>query len=265
MGIQKVRTVALAVTLGLAGVLATGGLVRAEALTIGAAPSLKPAFQEIVPMFQKEYGASVQVMYGASQVIRRQIEKGDPIDVFLSASVDEVEKLRKKGLTLSETRVYAQTSLVLVMSTASGATAISFHDGLPNNRRARIALGDPKTSALGQITARVLGTMDPGYRPSSNLLYGDHSDNVLSLVESGKADAGIVFRVDAIGNGHMRIVDEIPPGRHTPIQFGEAVVSTCREASRGAAQEFLEFMASPRIQKLLLKYGFEAASSDDRS
>ena len=53
MGIQKVRTVALAVTLGFAGVLATGGLVRAEALTIGAAPSLKPAFQEIVPMFQK--------------------------------------------------------------------------------------------------------------------------------------------------------------------------------------------------------------------
>ena len=264
MGIQKVRTVALTVILGLAGVLATGGLVWAEALTIGAAPSLKPAFQEIVPMFQKEYGASVDVVYGPSQVIRRQIEKGDPIDVFLSASVDEVEKLRKKGLTLSETRIYAQTSLVLVMSTASVATAISFHDQSPN-RRVRIALGDPKTSALGQITARVLGTMNPAYRPSSNLLYGDHSDDVLSLVETGKADAGIVFRVDAIGNGHMRIVDEIPPGRHTPIQFGEAVVSTCREASRGAAQEFLQFMASPRIQKLLLKYGFEAASSDDRS
>jgi molybdate transport system substrate-binding protein len=40
--------------------------------------------------------------------------------------------------------------------------------------------------------------------------------------------------------------------------FGQAVVSTCREASRQAAQQFTNFMMSPRIQKLLLKYGFDA-------
>lgn len=261
MEIEKVATVVLAAAIGLAGILASGTPARAEALTIGAGHSLKPAFEEIIPMFEREHGATVQVTYGPSQTLRRQIEKGDSVDVFLSASVEEIEKLRKQGLIRSKTRIYAQTSLVLVMSSASFATPISFHDGLPN-RRARIALGDPKTSALGQITAHVLSTFDPAYRTSSNLLYGEHSDDVMNLVETGRADAGIIYRVDAIGSGHMRIIDEVPPGRHTPVQFGEAVVSTCREASCAVAEQFLDFMTSPRIQKLLLKYGFDSWSSN---
>lgn len=261
MGIEKVATVVLAAAIGFAEILTGGSPARAEALTIGAGHSLKPAFQEIIPMFEREHGATVQVVYSPSQTLRRQIEKGDSVDVFLSASVEEIEKLRKKGLIRSRTRIYAQTSLVLVMSSASFATPISFHDGLPN-RRARIALGDPKTSALGQITAHVLNTFDPAYRSGSNLLYGEHSDDVMNLVETGRADAGIIYRVDAIGSGHMRIIDEVPPGRHTPVQFGEAVVSTCREASCAVAEEFLDFMTSPRIQKLLLKYGFDSVPSN---
>ncbi len=258
-----IRTVSLAMIAvgGLMGVLATGDHAQAESLTIGAAHSLKPAFQEIVPMFEREYGAAIQVVYGPSQTLRRHIEKNAPIDVFLSASVEEIEKLRKNGSIHGKTRIYAQTSLVLVMSATSLATPISFHDGLPN-RRTRIALGDPKTSALGQITARVLNTFDPAYRSGSNLLYGEHSDAVMNLIETGRAEAGIVYRADAIGSGHMRIIDEVPPGRHTPVLFGGAVVSTCRETSCAASEEFLDFLASPRIQKLLLKYGFDSVPSN---
>ena len=47
-------------------------------------------------------------------------------------------------------------------------------------------------------------------------------------------------------------------GRSIPVVFGQAVVSTCREDSLQAAEQFMNFMMSPRIQKLLLKYGFDA-------
>ena len=46
--------------------------------------------------------------------------------------------------------------------------------------------------------------------------------------------------------------------RSIPVVFGQAVVSTCRKTSLQAAEQFLNFMMSPRIQKLLLKYGFDA-------
>jgi molybdate transport system substrate-binding protein len=145
------------------------------------------------------------------------------------------------------------------MSAASRATSISFHDVLPN--RARIALGDPKTSVLGEITAQKLTKRNPAYKNGSNLLYGQHSLDVMNLVHTGKADVGIVYRSDAINSGQVRIIDEAPAGTHTPVQFGQAVVWTCRNESLSAAEEFFDFMLSPRIQKLLLKYGFDGFDS----
>lgn len=243
--------------------LATGESAQAKELSIGAALTLKPAFQEIIPMFEREYGATVDVTYGPSQALRRQIENGAPIDVFLPAAAEEVQKLQKKGLTLNGgVRIYAQTSLVLVMSAASRVTAASFRDMLAT-RTTRIALGDPRTSSLGEITARALAKLDPASRDRFKPLYAQHSEDVLSLVHAGTADVGLVYRADAITSGHVWIIDETPAGTFTPVQFGQAVVWTCRDASRGVAEEFFNFMMSPRIQKLLLKYGFDPVSLNE--
>ena len=126
IGIRKL-SIAMAFVSGLAGLVGADDTVQAEALTVAAAHSLKGAFQDIVPMFQEEYGVTVQVVYGPSQTLRRQIEQGAPIDVFLPESFEEVEKLQKKGLTLNGgPRIFAQTSLVLVMSAASPAARSPF-------------------------------------------------------------------------------------------------------------------------------------------
>jgi len=254
-------SIALAIVGGLLGGVGTGGPVKAENLTIGAAHSLKGAFEEVLPMFEKEYGATVRVVYGPSQTLRRQIEKGAPIDVFLSAA-EEIEKLQEKGLTLNGgLRTYAQTSLVLVMSATSHAIQVSFHDVLLN-RGTRIALGDLETSALGVITARALRKLDPAYKNHFRLLHAQHNEEIVQLVHTGEADVGIVYRVDAIHNsGQVRIIDETPAGTYTPVQFGQALVWTCRDAARQVAEDFFDFIASARIQKLLLKYGFDPVPS----
>jgi molybdate transport system substrate-binding protein len=254
----------MAVVGGLVAAVAAGDPSQAmegsKHLSIAAGLTLKPAFEEIVPMFEREYGATVNVLYGPSQELRRQIENGVPIDVFLPSAAEEIRKLQKKGLTLNGgLRVYAQTSLVLVTSATSQATAVSFHDVL-SERGTRVALGDPKSSALGEITATSLVKRDPGYKHRFNVIYAKHSDDVVNLVETGKADVGIVYRADAINNGRVWIVDETPTGTYQAVEFGQAVVWTCRESSRAVAEEFFDFISSPRIQKLLLKYGFDPVS-----
>jgi len=257
-----IRTFSMAVAIisGLAGVVAPGDPAQGETLTVGAAHSMKAPFEEIVPMFEKEYGVTVHVVYGPSQTLRQQIENGAAIDVFLPEGVDEVMKLESKGLTLNGgPRIYAQTSLVLVMSMASPLTSVSFRE-VPPRRTARMALGDPRTSALGQITAKALGKLD--YKSRYHLLHAEHTDDVVNMVHSGVADVGIVYRVDAINNGQVRIIDEAPAGKQTPVQFGQAVVSTCRDESLKAAAEFFDFIMSPRVQMLLLKYGFDSMPSN---
>jgi molybdate transport system substrate-binding protein len=81
------------------------------------------------------------------------------------------------------------------------------------------------------------------------------------MIRKGQAEVGMVYRVDAIQHsGQVRIIDETPVGTYTPVRFGQAIVSTCRDESRAAAEQFSDFFMSPRIQKLLLKYGFEPAT-----
>jgi molybdate transport system substrate-binding protein len=209
-------------------------------------------------MFEREHGATVQVLYTASKTLVRQIEKGAPIDVFLSAGIEEVEHLHKKGLTLSgRPRIFAQTSLALVMSSDSPAAFMSFRDAL-SDHGTRIALGDPKTSALGDITVRALAKLYPTYKSRSNIVYASHSEDIMDLIRTGKADVGLVYRVDSINSGHVRISDEHPIGTFVPIQFGQAVASTCRASLRPVANQFANFLVTPRIQKLLVKYGFDS-------
>lgn len=254
-------SMAMAIAVGLAGGLAIGQPAQADTLTIGAAYSLKSAFQEVVPMFESEFGATVKVVYGSSQTLRREVENGAPIDVLLSAQ-DDLEKLQKKGLTLNGgPEVYAQTSLVFVMSAASQAMPISFHE-MSSERRTRVAIGAFESSAAGPITARALRAVDPSYKDRFRLISATHHDEVINMIRRGEAEAGLVYRVDAIHNsGQVRIIDETPGGTYTPVSFGESVVWTCREGSRTVAESFSEFFRSPRIQKLLLKYGFEPITS----
>ena len=79
----------------------------------------------------------------------------------------------------------------------------------------------------------------------------------MNLIRTGKADVGLVYRANVINSRYVRISDEDPLGTAMPIQFGQAVVSTCRASLRSVAEKFSDFLMTPRVQKLLVKYGFE--------
>ena len=258
MNIRMFRIMFRILIATIAGVFGMWLPVRAESLNVGAPPSLRPALSEILPIFEREYDAPVNIVYTPSKTLLRQIEKGAPIDVFLSAGKEEVEQLHKKGLTLNgRPLIYAQTSLVLVMSSDSPSSLISLRDAL-QSRSVRIALGDPQTSSLGEATARALTKLYPAYKSRPHIVYAPHSEEVMDLIRVGKADVGIVYRVDTINSGYVRISDEDPFGTLVPIQFGQAIASTCRFALRTTAEKFTAFLMTLRIQKLLVKYGFDA-------
>jgi molybdate transport system substrate-binding protein len=143
------------------------------------------------------------------------------------------------------------------MSSDSPSSLISLHDAL-SKRSLRIALGDPQTSSLGEVTARALGKLFSAYKSRPNIIYAPHSEDIMDLIRKGKADVGLVYRVDSINSGHVRISDEDPFGTLVSIQFGQAVASTCRATLRPVADQFSSFLMTPRIQKLLVKYGFDA-------
>ena len=233
----------------------------AETLTIGAAYSLKPVLRDVVLLFESEHPQlKVRLVYGPSQTLREQIEQGAPLDLFLPASYDQITQLQARALTINgPPRVYAATSLVLVASDDAAAFPVSFRS-IDSKAVSRIAVGNPRTTALGIVTAQLLSKLYPGQELKSRFTYGQHSE-ILGLVHSGEADVGIVYRVDAINDGHVRILDAASVGDRSAVTFGGAVVWTCKPSALKYAQGFLEFLTSPSVQSALRKHGFDSVSS----
>jgi molybdate transport system substrate-binding protein len=232
-----------------------------ETLTIAAANSAKDALRKILPLFEAQYKEiNVRVIYGPSQTLRKQIEEGAPIDVFLPSLFEEIEQLEKKGLVIQGTkRVYAATSLVLITGTTLPAPIRTIQD-LRNVPIRRIAIGDPKTSSVGKVAAQFLKHSKLEPQLKSQYIFGEHSRAVLDLVAKGEAEIGVVYRTDAITDEHVRILDTAPPGSHTPVQYGVAAVWTAKNIT--GAGDFIQFLLSAPIQAQLKQYGFDQAVAD---
>ena len=232
-----------------------------ETLTIAAANSLRDAFREVLPLFEAQHPEiRVRVIYGPSQTLRKQIEEGAPVDVFLPSLIEEIEDLEKKSLLINGTKyVYGGTSLVLVTNAALPAPVGSIQD-LKTIPIRRLAVGDPKTSSVGKVAAQFLKYSQLDERLRSHYVYGEHSRAVLDLVAQGEAELGIVYRTDAVSNTKVRIVDTAQEGSHTPIHYGVAVVWSHRNLAW--AQGFIEFLSKAQVQASLQKHGFDPVSSD---
>lgn len=231
---------------------------QTETLTIAAANSLRDAFRKVLPLFEAQHKEiNVRVVYGPSQTLRKQIEEGAPVDVFLPSLNEEIDQLEEKGLVLLRTkRVYAGTSLVLITSATLPAPVGSIHDLRVVPIR-RIAIGDPKTSSVGKVTAQFLrhSQLDPHVKP--HYVLGEHSRAVLDLVANGEAELGVVYRTDAFQNTKVRILDTAPPDSHAPVRYGVTAVWTTKNMS--GAEDFINFLLTPQVQTLLQENGFDPA------
>jgi len=254
------------ILLSIATVLVTNGTplpvhAQSEALTIAAANSLRDALRQLLPSFEAQHPeVQVRVIYGPSQTLRKQIEEGAPVDIFLPSLFEEIDQLEKKGLVIEGTkRVYAGTSLVLITSHILPAPIRSIED-LRTVPIRRIAIGDPKSSSVGKVAAQFLKYTKLEPQLKSQYVYGEHSRAVLDLVAKGEAEIGVVYRTDAVSDQHVRILDTAPADSHQPVRYGVAAVWTAKNIS--GAGDFIEFLLSPSIQAHLKQYGFERATSE---
>jgi molybdate transport system substrate-binding protein len=81
---------------------------------------------------------------------------------------------------------------------------------------------------------------------------------VLTYVETGNADAGLVYATDAQASGKVRVVATAPESTHDPIVYPAAVIQGSH--SEAAARQFVEYLGSPASQAIFVKHGFTLAT-----
>jgi molybdate transport system substrate-binding protein len=255
---------AIAVLLALVSVPGTGfaggppQAAKAD-LTVSAAISLKDALDEAKQIYMMDNpSVSIAINYGSSGALQLQIEQGAPVDIFLSAAPKQMDALDTKGLLLEGTRkVLLGNEVVLIVPKDSSSGISSFQD-LTRPDVKQVALGEPTTVPAGQYAKEVLTYLGIYNAVNSKAVLAKDVRQVLTYVETGNVDAGIVYATDALSSGKVKVVAQAPEKSHSPVIYPVAVIKSSKNLS--AARQFADFLSGPRARAVFQKYGFSLAS-----
>ena len=230
-----------------------------DEITVSAAISLKDAVAEISHLYSSEHpGADVHFNLGGSGTLQRQIEQGAPVDIFISASPKEMDSLQSQGLLLPDTRKnLARNSVVLIVP--AGSTSIRGFQDLTKAAVKTVAVGEPQTVPAGKYAQEVLTHFGIYDQLKPKLVLAKDVRQVLTYVETGNADAGIVYATDAKISKKVTVVATAPEDSHSPVVYPAAVIKNSKNAA--AAKAFLDFLASEKARTVFQKYGFIPAGS----
>jgi molybdate transport system substrate-binding protein len=212
---------------------------------------------EVEAAYQHDHaGMEFRNDFGSSGTLALEIEEGAPVDAFVSAAPRPMDDLENMGLIEPGTRRnLLGNSLVLITPRDS---RLQDFQGLTDSSVRLIALGDPASVPAGEYGRQTLASMHLLDKLRPKLVLGRDVRQVLTYVETGNADAGIVYATDARFSGRVRIVAVAPDSSHDTIVYPAAVVKASRNEE--AAHNFIVYLGSPAAQAIFVKHGFTIAS-----
>lgn len=250
-----------AIWAGLVLATLTGCSVRSDErneLLVFAAASLADALGEAVEEYEARTGVRVAVSYGGSQMLAQQIASGAPADVLISAGEFPVLWLADKNM-VEGTSLPLLSNRLVVAAREGSEIDLSSIDQLTEAWAARIAIADPELAPAGEYAREALVKLKIWDQVQSKLVTGADVRATLAFVESGNADAALVYATDAKAGRNIEVFDVVPPDSYRPIVYPAAIVSTSRNKS--ASMAFLEFLRSNDGLESFRGYGFEPYAS----
>lgn len=223
-------------------------------ITVSVAASLRNAVEEIQQLYRNQTpDVSLVFNFGASGALQQQIEQGAPVDVFLPASPKQMDALQKSGLLLDATRKDLLVNQVVLIAPPGSQSPKGF-TGLAGPDIKLIAIGDPASVPAGDYGRQALESLRLWPAVEPKLILSKDVRQVLTYIESGNADAGIVYASDAQTSGKVRVVEIAPAGSHKAVVYPVAVTRGARNIEQ--AKKFVDFLSGERAQDIFGKYGF---------
>jgi len=246
------------ILLGLAGFGSGACAVAADRdpagkLLLLAAASTAEAIDEIRAEFVRLHpSTTVRTSYGASSTLARQITAGAGADVFLSASTQWADFLSDKNL-VERRRDLLGNELVIVVPVDS---KIGVNDpvDLAQPKIRRLALADPKSVPAGIYAKQALVRLNLWKQIEAKVAGAADVRQALQFVETGAAEAGIVYATDAAASKAVRVAARIESKLSDPIRY--PVVLLKHGADNPAAVAFYDFLGSPAAGAIFRRRGF---------
>lgn len=227
-----------------------------DVLTFAAA-STTEVLTEAAEQFARAGHGKVRGVFASSSILAKQIEKGAPADIYLSANPAWMDYLATRGHVEHATRRDLLANSLVLIAPADSALNDAFD--VPADIAAalgdrRLAMGDPDHVPAGIYARQALEAFGVWPELQDRLIRATDVRLALHLVARGEAPLGIVYASDAAAFDGLRVMHRIAAAHHAPIRYPIALVAG---RNNPAARRFLEFLATPEMAALFRRHGFE--------
>ncbi len=226
---------------------------REESLVIRSAASAQDVCRDVVSAFEERTGVAVEVAPGPSSGHARAILQGAPAALFVSAHGEWAVRLEKAGRVVAR-RDLLRNSLVLVVPRDSKSRIGTPRDLLGGEGR-HLALAGPSVPAgrYGEEALRSLGLWGP-LEKAGCIVRGQDARSVLSFVERGEAEGGVVYATDAQIARGVDVAYVFPESTHDPIVYPLLLLKGDHDAAQ--ARALFDAFLTPEAAGTFQRRGF---------
>jgi molybdate transport system substrate-binding protein len=225
---------------------------HAAELLVFAAASLTDALGELAVAWERAGHRHIDVSFGASSDLARQIAAGAPADVFFSADAAQLSELERAGLVAPGTWRTVLSNTLAVVVPAGAATAPSEPADLKNLRR--IALADPEAVPAGAYARKWLQSRGLWAALADRVVPALDVRAALAAVETEQAEAGIVYATDAVLSKRVRVAMRVARADGPPIAYALAPLASAKNPEE--ARALVRFLASADAAPVYQRLGF---------
>lgn len=227
-------------------------------LVVSAAASLTDSLQKLQQAYESLHpNVKLRFNFGASGTLQQQIEQGAPADLFLSASKNNMDALVKKGFVDgAKQKTLLRNELVLVVPKGAASPAKALAD-LAKPDVKHIAVGEPEAVPAGGYAKEALANAKLWDALQPKLVFAKDVRQVLTYVESGNADAGFVYKTDALVSKDAVVAQTVDAKLYKPVEIPGGIVKATKHEKD--AQQFLTYLQSKEAKDVFVSFGFTAA------
>jgi molybdate transport system substrate-binding protein len=226
----------------------------AATVNVFAAASLTDSLKEISAAYSKQSADRIVFNFAASSTLARQIEEGAPADIFFSADEAKMQQLEKQGLIDTATRRSRLSNTLVIVVPRENEVALASPSDLLQPAVRRIAVGDPRAVPVGVYARQYLLKRGLWEALQPKIVSTENVRAALSAVEAGDAQAGIVYKTDALISKKVKVAFVVPPAESPRISYPVAVVKGAKAAAAG--HKFLNYLESAQAGEIFQHYGF---------
>lgn len=229
-----------------------------RAPVVAAASDLNFALTAIAEQFARDGGQKVELVFGSSGTLTRQIRDSAPFEMFLSADEAFVEELAKAGLTRDRGTLYGVGRIVLFAPTGSPLNPREGLDGLArllaSGRVTRFAIANPEHAPYGRAAEAALRKRGLWTDLQPRLVLGENISQAAQFATTGNAVGGIIAYSLALApnlkdRGTYAL---IPDADHAPLRQRMVLL----KRAGPVVERFYRYLQEASARAILERYGF---------